>query len=1309
MGSTKGGPSAAMAFNPAFTNNNPVAVFRGTNGGSTRVSYWGTADMGPRGSSSGVILATNDFTFGSVDAMVDQMILGQDPVSTDGTAITTANSDIGVLKFNAGIFDVNTLILGNQQTTAANANVAPLVGKVFINGNATLKVNTVLKMGFTAVNTTSSHNSFGQLNVTNGTVLANSITVASNTTSANNQISLSNAVLIVSNTLATSAFPLTNYFTANSLLGLTITSDSSTKAFVGTLTTAGATNVIQINPVPAFFGSYPAQIALIKYSTLAGSGYNFGLTNLPGWAANAVLSNNVANKSIDLILPADPRPVITAQPSSYSGSPGDNVTTNFAVIISAGSVTPLSYQWYYFTNGGSTNLLTDGFGPSGISTISGTTNGNLQMLNATNTDSGNYFVVITNAYGSVTSSAAILTISAGGLPVISPVPQNQTVIQGNNATFTAGVSANPPATIVWQTFGTNIPGATASTLIVTNVQYPANDQESYSIIASNSFGNVTNSATLTVIVPPTLVNQPTNLVVTNTQSASFSVTITGAVPAEAYQWKKNGTPISPAINSTATNATFTISSVSSNDIANYSVTITNLAGATNSASASLIVNSLMAPTALSPGNSATGICYDTPLYITFNQIPVLRNTGTIKIFNVTNTTTPVDTINLGSNFAPAGSSIPSIQPHSLFPGDAQVINYYPVIITSNTAAIYPHGGVMTSNQTYYVTIDDGAFTDTNGAYFAGITASNVWQFTTKPTGPANPTNLVVAADGSGDFVTVQGAVDSVLPGNNNFTVVNIRNGIYTEIVNVSGKNNITFRGQSRTGTVVGYPNNNNNNPSTASRMAFKANANDLKLENLTLTNGTPQGGSQAETLMVFSAGLRCIANNCDIVSRQDTVLINNSTSQCFFNNCKIIGNFDYIWGQGVGYFNNCVLHTISGASQYNLTAARTVTSGALSAATPWVNPNGTTFSAYGFSFVGCTLEADSGVTTVTLAGSNGTPGGLDSWANCLINTNFYVNPLSSLPPSSYVLWQYNNTFTDGVTSVTFTNLQTIGVTNNDPRLLAATNAPTWFSGWVPQMLPNIISQPTNLTLHSGSATFTVGATGIPNPAYQWLSNSVPIANATSASFTISNVQVSSAATYSVIVSNAVGSVTSSNATLTVNDNPPVANTSTYARPSGLTLKIAIPGDLATNWSDPDGDTVTLTGGISSTNGATVSYDTNYVYYSNPNNVTDQINYTIGDGLGLTAAGVINVTIAPASTNQTQNIVGPPVVNGDGSLTINFASVPNTTNVVQWTTNLATQAWTSISTNVAGTNGLWNYTDGPPAPPSPSFYRSRRQP
>src|SRR5262249_35949986 len=150
-------------------------------------------------------------------------------------------------------------------------------------------------------------------------------------------------------------------------------------------------------------------------------------------------------------------------------------------------------------------------------------------------------------------------------------------------------------------------------------------------------------------------------------------------------------------------------------------------------------------------------------------------------------------------------------------------------------------------------------------------------------------------------------------------------------------------------------------------------------------------------------------NNCDIISRQDTILINASTSQGYFYNCKVVGNFDYIWGVGIGYFYQCTFHTLTNnlSGSYNLTAARTLTSNSFSTNTPWPNPNGTTFSANGFSFVKCTMEEDAGVGNITLAGSNGTPGGLVSWIHCNFDTNAYTNPSVTLS-NQYVFWQNTN-------------------------------------------------------------------------------------------------------------------------------------------------------------------------------------------------------------------------------------------------------------------------------------------------------------
>ena len=1273
-----------MAFASFFTNNNPTAIFRGTNGGSTRVSYWTVGDMGPRGSGSGVALGTNDFTFGSVDAMVDTMILGQDPVGTDATALNGGACN-GILKFNAGIIDVNTLVLGSQQSTNTRASIQPLIGKIFINGNATLKVNTVLKMGFTVATTTGTLGTFGQLNVTNGTVLVNSITVASNTVSTNNLISLTNSTFIVSNALATSSFPLTNFFTANSLLGLTITSDSATKAFLGILTTGGTTNVIQINSTPVFFGSYPVQIALVKYTSL--NAFNFGLTNVPGWAVGASLSNNVANKSIDLVLPSDPRPVISVQPASYSGNPGDNV----AFSVMAGGVAPLSYQWR-------TNGVKISDGPTGNgSTNFGSMTAVLGVTNAQPADSVSapgYTVVVTNLYGSVTSSPAVLTISVSAVGPSITGPANITVIQGNNGTFTASVSGSPVPVLQWldQT-GAPISGATNSTLTLSNIQYSQNGFI-YSLMASNSVSSVTNSATLTVIVPPVITTQPSSVVVTNTQSASFTVVASG-VPAPSYVWKKNGVPIvNGGTVSGANSATLSISAVTASDIStNYSVAVTNIAGTTNSVAVSLTVNSLMSVTAVSPTNGATGLCYDTTLAVTFSTPPVLLKAGTIKIFNSTNTVTPVDTINLGLNVDnPNGGAGPLNIASNIQSRFIESVQYatFPVIITGTTAAIYPHLGVLTSNQTYCVTIDNGCFTDTNGAYFAGIANTNFWRFTTKLTGPANPTNLVVAADGSGDFLTVQGAADFIPANNTNYTLVNIRNGTYTEIVCVQSKNNITFRGQNRNAARIAYANNNNMNTGYNSQQTcstFRCNANDISIENLTITNTTPQGGSQAFALQVGNGSQHFIALNTEISSYQDTILVANPPTDAYFQDSLIQGDVDYIWGGATMFFTNCEMRTLRTTGGY-------VTNPRAAAGTN------------GISFMKCVFTVpSSGYTNSVFARAIGVANGNTALINCRIDTNGYTGwNKTDVTNTALNLrwWEYGNSNLNCSATATFNGTQ---LASTDQNVTNASSATLWLYGWVPQLAPNILTNPVSQTVNYASpATFTVAATGIPDPTYQWQHAGTNLPSATSAVLTIPTATSADAGPYTVIVTTSSGTATSSAATLTVNPPPNTAPVFT-APPAGTNIAINVGVNLSVACTATDSDTPAQTliyslltgpsGATLNTNSGVLTWRPTAVQASSSNAVSVVVT---DNGIpNLSTTNSFSVSVNPL----TQPSVGSAAYSA-GQFTLSVSGQVGPDYTVQVSTNLAGGFWSTLyTTNPAAMP--FSFTDPNGALPV-QFYR-----
>ncbi len=168
-------------------------------------------------------------------------------------------------------------------------------------------------------------------------------------------------------------------------------------------------------------------------------------------------------------------PVITTQPVSQTVG----LNTNVFFMVAVTSLVPVNYQWYFNTN-----------------QVFGASNATLTISNVQYTNVGNYFVVISNTAGSVTSTVAILNI--GLPPSISTQPTNFVVIQGSNAIFSVG-AAGTPLNYQWYLNGTNnLIGATNSSLLLTNVQ-PASGSN-YSVVITNLAGSVTSSnATLTVM------------------------------------------------------------------------------------------------------------------------------------------------------------------------------------------------------------------------------------------------------------------------------------------------------------------------------------------------------------------------------------------------------------------------------------------------------------------------------------------------------------------------------------------------------------------------------------------------------------------------------------------------------------------------------------------------------------------------------------------------------------------------------------------------------------------------------------------
>jgi hypothetical protein len=178
-------------------------------------------------------------------------------------------------------------------------------------------------------------------------------------------------------------------------------------------------------------------------------------------------------------------------------------------------------------------------------------------------------------------------------PSITAQPQNATVDVGQTATFIVGASGTGPLTYQWQKNSTNISGATLSSYTTPDTT-SADNGATFQVAVSNSAGSITSSqATLTVNstgTAPTITLQPQNQILNSGQSATFTVAATGNGTL-SYQWYSGSAAITGA---TSTSYNTPVTSLANNGDSYYA-TISNSAGTTTSALASLTVMNPASP------------------------------------------------------------------------------------------------------------------------------------------------------------------------------------------------------------------------------------------------------------------------------------------------------------------------------------------------------------------------------------------------------------------------------------------------------------------------------------------------------------------------------------------------------------------------------------------------------------------------------------------------------------------------------------------------------------------------------------------
>lgn len=202
---------------------------------------------------------------------------------------------------------------------------------------------------------------------------------------------------------------------------------------------------------------------------------------------------------------------------------------------------------------------------------------------------------------------------------------------------------------------------------------------------------------------------------------------------------------------------------------------------------------------------------------------------------------------------------------------------------------------------------------------------------------AQTKKITVAKDGSGDYATVQEAINAVKDSNSSVTTVLIKKGIYKEKLRLpEAKMNVHFIGEDVNSTVLTYDDYASKKDSsgkdigTSGSSSFFIFGNGFSAENITFENSS---GPVGQAVAVRITGDKARFINCRFLGFQDTLYTHGTGSRQYYRNCYIEGTVDFIFGAATALFDSCVIY---GKQAGFFTAAST--------------PQGT---AYGYVFRNC--------------------------------------------------------------------------------------------------------------------------------------------------------------------------------------------------------------------------------------------------------------------------------------------------------------------------------------------------------------------
>jgi pectate lyase len=326
---------------------------------------------------------------------------------------------------------------------------------------------------------------------------------------------------------------------------------------------------------------------------------------------------------------------------------------------------------------------------------------------------------------------------------------------------------------------------------------------------------------------------------------------------------------------------------------------------------------------LQPQHAERGVPPDTPLVMTWDRSPVLSGAGSVRVVRRRDGA-------IAAVIRP-GEAVIALGP----PGRQRIVRHRAMQIDDKTLRVRLPA-LLDDDTEYEVLVDAALLRD---RHFKGAR----WTFRTTPYRPVGD-SITVDDDGRSDFRTVQGALDHAmtLPRAKPVTI-NVRDGVYPELLYLRDKDNVMLRGQSREATIIRAANSDALNPGSGTgqdvddaairggRALFLAQDSDLlEIRDIALHNTTRRSSgpsAQAEALFFNNDRGRLIVRNAHFTSEQDTLQL---TGYAWIYRSLIEGNVDFIWGNNrAALFEESEIRSIGdSASPANggyLVQARTIT------------------------------------------------------------------------------------------------------------------------------------------------------------------------------------------------------------------------------------------------------------------------------------------------------------------------------------------------------------------------------------------------